>query len=286
MALEIGGALRIIVESAGGAGRQVGAAVSGLGGAVGGMGLQSVPDLAIGPGAPHLNRLRAQAIAKRSAQTGALGGLASQAPMAKTFMAVGKGFAAGGPIAGAAMGITAIVGMVKQLLGMSKIFGTFSKTFFQMTSMMIDMALMPMIPHLMRFLQWWLREGTKKATEVGNWLAKNGPNIAKAMAGLAKLLGFMAGGVNPANHAPGGSHANAGGGPLQGLGARGSAQPAGHARPAGGHRAHSRTSSTSPMARPQRSKLPASALSTARARRTGRPTRRPSMRVVRNTVRS
>ena len=213
MALEGNFILRILHEG----GRQAGAAISGINpGALNP--LESIPDRATGTGSAHLNRLRAQAISKRSAQTGALGGLASQAPMAKTMMSVGKAFAAGGAIAGVATGVTAILGIGKQLLGMSKIFGTMSKTFFQMTSMMIDMALMPMIPHLMRFLQWWLREGTKKATEVGNWLAKNGPNIAKAMAGLAKLLGFMAGGVNPANHAPGGSHANAGGGPLQGLG--------------------------------------------------------------------
>lgn len=201
MALEINAVMRMIHEG----GRQVGAAVGGLGSP-----LETIPPL---PGSgttgqAHLHRMRAQAIAKRSAQAGALGGLASQAPMARTMMSVGKAFAAGGPIAGVATGVTAIVGIAKQLLGMSKIFGTMSKTFFQMTSMMIDMALMPLIPHMMRFLQWWLREGTKKATEVGDWLARNGPNIAKAMAGLAKLLSIVGGSVgggdrkNPINLLP------------------------------------------------------------------------------------
>ena len=147
-------------------------------------------------------------MARHGTRMSALGGLASQAPGGAMLQGVGKAFASGGKIAGMAAGVTAIVGIVKQLLGMSKIFGTMTKTFFQMTSMMIDIALMPLIPLFMRFLQWWMREGTRKAQEFGQWFAKNGPTIAKAMVGLAKLVGFLAGSAgggdrkNPINWLP------------------------------------------------------------------------------------
>ncbi|MAE81672.1 MAG: hypothetical protein CMB80_02965, partial [Flammeovirgaceae bacterium] len=137
-----------------------------------------------GPGASNEEKAAYRTgMSRHGRRMQALGGAASMVPGGAAMQGVGKAFASGGMIAGAAAGITAIVGIIKQLLGMSKIFGTMSKTFFQITGMMIDMAIMPMIPHMMKFLNWWLRVGTKKATEVGDWLARNGPNIAKAMAG-------------------------------------------------------------------------------------------------------
>ena len=113
------------------------------------------------------NRVRRAQQQRRNAQMSAVGGLMGQAPGGRMMQGIGKAFSAGGMIAGAAVGVTAILGIMKQLLGMSKVFGSFSKTFFQMTSMMIDIALMPLIPMFMRFLQWWMREGTRKAQEFG-----------------------------------------------------------------------------------------------------------------------
>ena len=130
-------------------------------------------------------------MSRHGARMSALGGLASQAPGGAMMQGIGKAFASGGKIAGMAAGVTAIVGIAKQLLGMSKIFGTMSKTFFQMTSMMVDIAIMPMIPHMMKFLNWWIRVGTQKATQVGDWFARNGEQVANSI----KLIGQTIGGI-------------------------------------------------------------------------------------------
>ena len=152
---------------------------------------QQVQEHQTGPGSQAANRIRSQQLARRGAQMGAVGGALGQIPGGRMMQGIGKAFAAGGPIAGMSMGVTAIVGIAKQLLGMSKIFGTFSKTFFQMMSMMVDLAIMPMIPHMMKFLNWWLREGTRIATKAGNWIAANADNIASTLKGIWNVLKFL-----------------------------------------------------------------------------------------------
>ena len=94
---------------------------------------------------------------------------------------IGKAFKTGGPVVGMFAGLNTIIGFFKGALSQSKIFSAVSGTFFKIVGMMIDMMLMPLLPYFMRFLQWFMQNGTQFATNVGKHIAELIPKITKAV---------------------------------------------------------------------------------------------------------
>lgn len=117
-----------------------------------------------------------------------LGQLVRMMPAGGAIANVTTAFKQGGMMTGMLTGVVGIVGFVKGLLSQSKIFGAVSGAFFKMAGAMMDIALMPMLPLMMRFLAWFQRTGFALAQEWGKKLATGVEKIVSIVASINKIL--------------------------------------------------------------------------------------------------
>ncbi|MAH46541.1 hypothetical protein CMI37_11990, partial [Candidatus Pacearchaeota archaeon] len=117
---------------------------------------------------------------------GALGSIVNQIPGGGFFTDIGKAFKSGGLFVGVLAGIGSLVSIVKSGFGASQIWGTMSQTFFKTMGMLVDMMLMPMMPYMMKGLQWLLSEGPAIAKQLSSVLVF----FAKIIEGINKFIPF------------------------------------------------------------------------------------------------
>jgi len=96
----------------------------------------------------------------------------------------------GGVIGMATGGITAIMGIVSKALGSSSIFTGVAAQFWKIAGVMVDMLLMPLLPYMMKFIQWMM-------TKVMPQVMKISEGIGRALQGdigplLSAYFGFLA----------------------------------------------------------------------------------------------
>jgi len=134
---------------------------------------------------------------------GAIGGLGAKALMGtegfgglKKTMGVmsgpigklGGSLMKGGVIGMATAGITSIMGIVSKALGSSSIFTGVAAQFWKIAGVMVDMLLMPLLPYMMKFIQWMM-------TKVMPEIMKLSATITRALNGdigpLLAQLGSM-----------------------------------------------------------------------------------------------
>ena len=117
-----------------------------------------------------------------------LGQLVKMMPAGGAIANVTSAFKQGGMMTWVLTGVIGIVGFVKGLLSQSKIFGAISGTFFKMAGAMMDMALMPMLPLMMRFLGWFHQKGMAMAQEWGAKLANGVNKLVSIVTSINKIL--------------------------------------------------------------------------------------------------
>jgi len=82
----------------------------------------------------------------------------------------------GGVIGMATAGITSIMGIVSKALGSSSIFTGVAAQFWKIAGVMVDMLLMPLLPYMMKFIQWMM-------TTVMPEIMKLSKGISRALSG-------------------------------------------------------------------------------------------------------
>jgi hypothetical protein len=160
---EATGTLKIMMDVSRGAGEILGGAKTALEGKQGEMppsklGMAGAVGIKALTGSQGMGGLKKQ-----------LGGMTG--PIGKMGSALGKG----GIIGIATAGIGAITGIITKALGSSSIFTGVAAQFWKIAGVMVDMLLMPLLPYMMKFIQWMM------VTVM--------PEIMKVSAGISKALG-------------------------------------------------------------------------------------------------
>ena len=174
---EMTGTLKVALDVSKGVGEMLGGAKAALQGKqgegpptkmgmVGGMGMKALT------GSEGMGGLKKQ-----------MGGMLG--PIGKMGSALGKG----GVIGMASAGIGAIMGIVTKALGSSSIFTGVAAQFWKIAGVMVDMLLMPLLPYMMKFIQWMMTSVMPEVMKLSAGISKAlGGDIGPLLAQLGKLL--------------------------------------------------------------------------------------------------
>ena len=124
-----------------------------------GMGMRgkSKPTEAEGMGSPEKWGSRLGTMLMGPKGFGEKGGIKDQLKgMATSLVPMGGALKAGGMVGAGIALVGGILGIIKQAFGASSIWNGVAGQFFKIAGYMMDMLLMPMLPHMMKFLQWMM----------------------------------------------------------------------------------------------------------------------------------